>query len=467
MTLMSRLLPRHPENPLRVDESQSAPWRRRRRRGSTALFGSLAGLLLVGATHFAARGQAPSQDAEDEEPLPRSVVIDIDSPERALYRIAVPNLLGDASLGPSAASVLRNDLKLVSLFDVLSARSFVADMEAEGLNVDPSAWTTVGAQGVVKGQLRRRGSTLEVEMRFYELARGSAPTLSRTYRGAPGQLRTFMHRFANELLRVLTGRAGAFDSRITFSRRRGPGRKDVMVASFDGESVRRISGGRGVAMLPSFGPGGVFYSVLSEAGMFITRSGLRERHLVGGGRGDGLNMGVSVCGRRMYFTSTRDGNSEIYSAGVDGSDVRRLTRHRSIDVSPACGGPGGKIAFVSRRQGSPQIFTMNPDGSGVTRVTYRGGHNQTPAWCTGSPEGPMLAFTGLAGGFDIFTLNLRTQRYTRLTQGQGTNKDPTFSRDCRMVAFYSSRGGIFLSSPEGLNQNLVLRGHAETLRFSR
>ena len=36
-----------------------------------------------------------------------------------------------------------------------------------------------------------------------------------------------------------------------------------------------------------------------------------------------------------------------------------------------------------------------------------------------------------------------------------------------MVAFYSSRGGIFISSPEGLNQNLVIPGHAETLRWSR
>ncbi len=78
---------------------------------------------------------------------------------------------------------------------------------------------------------------------------------------------------------------------------------------------------------------------------------------------------------------------------------------------------------------------------------------------------PLIAFTGRGGGLDVFTVNISTQAYTRLTQGQGTNKDPAFSPDCRMVAFYSSRGGIFLSNPEGLNQNLVIRGHAETLRW--
>jgi hypothetical protein len=36
-----------------------------------------------------------------------------------------------------------------------------------------------------------------------------------------------------------------------------------------------------------------------------------------------------------------------------------------------------------------------------------------------------------------------------------------------MLAFYSTRGGIYVSSPEGLNQNLIVPGVAETLRWSR
>ena len=238
-----------------------------------------------------------------------------------------------------------------------------------------------------------------------------------------------------------------------------------MVASFDGERVSRVSSGRGIAMLPAFGRGGVWYSILTENGMFITRTGVEERPIITSERG--LNMGFSVCGGRVFFSSTRSGNAEIYSANLDGTDVRQLTDHPGIDVSPACGGPGGQIAFVSTRHGSPQVFRMSAGGGEATRVTFRGAHNQTPAWCTGDPEGPLLAFTGQAGGFDVFTVNIRTQEYTRLTQGQGVNKDPAFSPDCRMVAFYSSRGGIFLSSPEGLNQNLVIPGHAETLRWSR
>lgn len=401
------------------------------------------------------------QDAE-EDPLPtRGAVIDIDAPERSLYRIAVPNLRGGSGLGAQGAEVLRGDFKLVSLFKVLDPASFLANLDQEGMSINPPSWETVGAQGVIKGEINKRGSKVEVKMRLFELARGNKPTLEKTYRGGQGDVRKFMHKFANEVLRVLTGQAGAFGSRITFARRVGPGRKDVYVADFDGHNVGRISSGRGVSMLPSFGPGGIWYSVLSPAGMYITKSGAKDRPII---RGNGLNMGVAPCGGRIVFSSTRDGNAEIYSARPDGSDVRRLTRNKAIDVSPTCG-PGGKIAFVSNRHGSPQIWVMDSEGGGAKRVTYKGAHNQTPAWCP-DPKRQLLAFTGRESGMDIFTLDLVSGKYTRLTQGQGSNKDPAWSPDCRMVAFASSRGGIYVSNPEGLNQQRIVAGAAETVRWS-
>src|SRR5262249_44916680 len=147
-------------------------------------------------------------------------------------------------------------------------------------------------------------------------------------------------------------------------------------------------------------------------GMFITKTGTNEAPIIGG---DGMNMGVSVCGNRAVFTSTRDGNSEIYSAALDGSDVRRLTHSPGIDVSPTCG-PGGQIAFVSDRNGGPQVFVMDAGGGGARRVTFRGSNNQTPAFCPDASK-HLLAFTGRDAGMDVFTVDLATQQYTRLTQG--------------------------------------------------
>ena len=166
----------------------------------------------------------------------------------------------------------------------------------------------------------------------------------------------------------------------------------------------------------------------------------------------------------MLFSSTRDGNSEIYSANFDGSGVRRLTNHPAIDVSPACG-PGGQVAFVSARHGGPQIFVMPATGGEPRRVSYKGSHNQTPAFCP-DPTQNLVAFAGRDGGsFDVFTIDLKTGTTKRLTQGQGSNTDPAFSPDCRMIAFASTRGGLFISNPDGLNQTKILPGTISTVRW--
>ena len=424
------------------------------------LFGiSLLCVALVGLGPTAVIGQ----EKKEEPPLPTSrLTVEVTAPEQSLYRIAVPDLLGDAALGSQGAGVLRSDFALVSLFKVLDPASFVADLKAEGLGIAPQSWQTVGAQGVIKGDVRQTGGAVSVTMQFFEIARGTQPTLKRTYNGSATELRNYMHNFANEVVKLLTGQAGAFGTKLVFARRQGPGRKDVFAADFDGANLVRVSNGRGVSMLPTFGPGGIWYSVLTPDGMFITRAGTSDKPVI---RSSGLSMGVTACGSRIYFSSTRDGNSEVYSANQDGSDIRRLTNDPGIDVSPACG-PNGQIAFVSNRHGTPQIWTMDGNGGGQKRVTYKGEYNQTPAWCP-DPKQQLIAFTGRDQNMDVFTINLATGEYTRITQGQGTNKDPAFSPDCRMIAFASSRGGIYISNPQGLNQTRVISGTAETVRWSR
>jgi len=163
---------------------------------------------------------------------------------------------------------------------------------------------------------------------------------------------------------------------------------------------------------------------------------------------------------------TRDGNAEIYLATVDGELLARLTFNETIDVSPIWAPGGGRIAFVSDRDGTPQIYVMGADGSGQSRVTFRGSSNQTPSWC-GRCDSPSIAFSGRDGGtFDIFTVEVGTGTMRRLTQFQGSNADPSWSPDGRLISFYSSRGGIYLMNTDGLNQNRVLGGFAETLRWA-
>ena len=407
--------------------------------------------------------------ASDDEapPLPEDkIVVDIDAPDEEVFMIGIPNLLGEPpALVDEGGKVLQNDFRLMPGFRVIGPSSVRHDAEAQGLGVDINAWSSLGANGVIKGMMGGNDAALRVELRFYQASGGDVPALQKVYQGPGSDLRKWMHDFANEVIGVITGIKGPFGTEIAFARKHGPGRKSVYASEMDGHHVRRVSSGQGVSMLPNFGKGSIWYTRMTKQGMFITNTRVGGRRIIGG---KGITMAPAVCGDRVYFSSSRSGNAEIYSSNLDGSGLRRLTRSRGIDVSPTCG-PRGQIAFVSNRHGSPQVFSMNSDGSGVKRVTFRGSHNQTPVWCP-DPEQPLIAFSGRDGNFDIFIVNVVTQEYQRNTQGQGDNKDPAFSPDCRLIAFASNRSGasgVYLSGQDGVDQNLVIGGKAETVRWAR
>src|SRR5437016_2932368 len=87
---------------------------------------------------------------------------------------------------------------------------------------------------------------------------------------------------------------------------------------------------------------------------------------------------------QMPFTSTRDGNFEIYAMNADGTGVTRLTNHPAADAKPSWSPDGTKIAFTSNRDGNFEIYAMNTDGTGVTRLTNHAAADISPAW---SPNG--------------------------------------------------------------------------------
>ena len=106
--------------------------------------------------------------------------------------------------------------------------------------------------------------------------------------------------------------------------------------------------------------------------------------VTGGGEAMYTGVAYSPDGRRIAYTDTRGGNSQIWVANADGSHPRELTHAWGVDASPSFSPDGKRIAFVSSRGGSPQIYVMNADGTGQKRLTFQGNYNQTPAW---SPSG--------------------------------------------------------------------------------
>ncbi|RKU22500.1 hypothetical protein C6503_03900 [Candidatus Poribacteria bacterium] len=96
---------------------------------------------------------------------------------------------------------------------------------------------------------------------------------------------------------------------------------------------------------------------------------------------------------KILFTSSRDGNREIYMMNPDGSEQMNLTQHRAEDMFAVWSPTGEQILFVSNRQGTGvrDLYLMDPDGSNVRRVFKRKakGRRESPAW---SPDGKQFVY---------------------------------------------------------------------------
>ena len=112
--------------------------------------------------------------------------------------------------------------------------------------------------------------------------------------------------------------------------------------------------------------------------------------------GENREPSWSPDGKRIAFTSLRDGDPGIYVMDVDGRHPTRLTQSSNIDWLSAWSPDGAWIAFLSgpslegRRAASVHndVYIVQPDGGGLRRLT-NDGLVGTMAW---SPDGRSIAF---------------------------------------------------------------------------
>lgn len=167
-----------------------------------------------------------------------------------------------------------------------------------------------------------------------------------------------------------------------------------------------------------------------------------------------LMPAVLAAQEKITFTSSRDGNSEIYVMNADGMNQKRLTNNSSGDGSPAFSADGSKIAFTSSRDGNNEIYVMNADGTKQTRLTNNPAADESPAW---SPDGSKIAFTSFRDGTgaDIWLMNADGSNPINLTNYPGNDTEPTFSPNGRKIAFRGLRDGVidvFVMNVDGTDQ---------------
>ncbi len=136
---------------------------------------------------------------------------------------------------------------------------------------------------------------------------------------------------------------------------------------------------------------------------------------------------------KILFTSTRDGNREVYTMNPDGSEQVRLTQHPGNDLQAVWSPTGEKILFISDRGGIRDLYLMDPDGTNVRRVFKRKTkiYRTNPTW---SPDGKHIAYVNAKLGnlnADIHIAPLGEQENEHIAKGWY----PSWSPDGTEIAY--------------------------------
>ncbi|MCA1622388.1 MAG: DUF5050 domain-containing protein [Acidobacteria bacterium] len=164
---------------------------------------------------------------------------------------------------------------------------------------------------------------------------------------------------------------------------------------------------------------------------------------------------VAAAQEKIFFTSARDGNNEIYAMNPDGSHPVRLTFNPADDRDPVISANGLKIAFVSARDGNFEIYIMNVNGTNPVRLTSNAAIDFSPAF---SPDGAKIVFLSErdGGNREIYSMNSDGSNQTNLTNNLLVDDFyPSFSPDGNRIVFYSDRDittEIYVMNADGSNQ---------------
>jgi len=170
---------------------------------------------------------------------------------------------------------------------------------------------------------------------------------------------------------------------------------------------------------------------------------------------------ITLDGKKLIFTSMRDGDLDIYSMDANGKNVRRLTNELGYDGGPFWSYDGKQIVYRANhpqtekqkqdymgllkqnliRPTTLEIWVMNADGSNKRQVTSNGKANFGPYFF---PDGKRIIFASnmddpRGRNFDLYKINVDGTGQERITFNGTFDGFPMFSPDGKKLVFASNR----------------------------
>lgn len=287
--------------------------------------------------------------------------------------------------------------------------------------------------------------------------------LGEDYQVPASQMRQAIHDFSDKVVWQITGSLGVATSRLSYVGFVN-GSKQIFVSDYDGFNRVQVTKMAGINTMPAWGsdPDKLYFTSFRN-GM----SQIFERTLSNGSVHQLFSKlsqqtfcpALNPTNSQILFTSTSLGVSDIWLGDLRTGSIRKLTYNNSSKTSPAWAPNGKEILFTGDRGRSPQIYSMQNDGGDVHRITYLGRYNDAAAW---SPAGDRIVYASQDGrDFNIYTCALDGTDVVQLTSNAGSNEHPVWSPDGMLIAFSSNRSGtkqIYLMRRDGSGVTRITNG---------
>jgi TolB protein len=232
---------------------------------------------------------------------------------------------------------------------------------------------------------------------------------------------------------------------------------EIWTMRADGRGLRRLTKNNLEERCPSWSPNGRWIAFTRRGvrppDLYVMRAGGRGVRRVAHTIGSDLCPAWSPDGRRLvfvslYVNSTTGGHHDVFTIGVNGRGLRRLTTQQEA-WEVTSWSRTGRIAYVNTKSplDGSDVWTMRADGTDKRRLTRAvSDWNVEPEW---SPDGRRIAFVNdLDSPRAVHTMNADGSDVRQLTHVTVPEASPSWSPDGRKLVFERNRQ-LFATNADG------------------
>jgi TolB protein len=146
-----------------------------------------------------------------------------------------------------------------------------------------------------------------------------------------------------------------------------------------------------------------------------------------------------IFSSRIAFVRRLGGQKQVFSCGLDGTELRQLTRLPTLNLLPTWDRTGEHVLFTSFASGNADLVQLRLVDGAISPLSRAAGLNTGAAV---SPDGKQIALTlSKDGNTEIYVMDRDGGNLRRLTNSWGQDVSPSWSPDGKRIAFVSSRSG--------------------------